>query len=248
MIRPPVTRRLIVVTTISFIAVSSLIYHYFFGSRNAPVATFGRHEFAPCAIWPDSPTSRLDFHGYEDCHVALRTPYIGDQSVLGNPEKCLRASSRLDPYRPSAKGNWSEVKWGQVQSRCASGKSEPSPHEKAMHQQWRLPTDSDNKVHGFHRAGREVAIVLRTWDDYIYTDNRMAWLRALIAEASLERRNKYRVFFLVHIKDPWARLEEDGFEYDRLMRECVPSEFHDIAFLFNQRTLQTWYPRVSEHG
>lgn len=76
----------------------------------------------------------------------------------------------------------------------------------------------------------------------------MAWLRALIAEASLERKNNYRVFFLVNIKNPEVRLEEDGFAYDEMMRKCVPSEFRDIAFLFNERTLQSWYPDVPEHG
>ncbi|KAI0100990.1 hypothetical protein GGR51DRAFT_575118 [Nemania sp. FL0031] len=246
--RPPVIRRAVVAATVSLITVASLAYHYSLDWRNAPIATFSRPEFTPCAIWPDSPTSGLGSHGYENCHVALKTPYIGDQSVLGNPEQCLRASRRLDPYRPSAHRNWSEVRWGQVQSRCASGKNKLSPYEKIMHQQWRLLPNSSKKVNGSHKIGREVAIVLRTWDDYDYTETRLAWLRALIAEASLERQNKYRVFFLVNIKDPNARLEEDVFEYDRLMRECVPSEFRDIAFLFNERTLQAWYPDVPEHG
>ncbi|KAI1126297.1 hypothetical protein F5Y10DRAFT_245305 [Nemania abortiva] len=117
-----------------------------------------------------------------------------------------------------------------------------------MHQQWRLPPPDLKNGHESHRKGREIAIVLRTWDDYDYTENRMAWLRALIAEASLERHNKYRVFFLVNIKDPDVRLEEDVFGYDRLMRKCVPSEFRDISFLFNERTLKAWYPKVPEHG
>jgi hypothetical protein len=76
----------------------------------------------------------------------------------------------------------------------------------------------------------------------------MAWLRALIAEASLERQNNYRVFFLVNIKDPDVRLEEDGFAYAEMMRKCVPSEFRDMALLFNERTLESWYPDVPEHG
>lgn len=76
----------------------------------------------------------------------------------------------------------------------------------------------------------------------------MAWLRALIAEASLQRNDKYRVFFLVNIKDPNVRLEEDDVAYNEMMRKWVPSEFRDTAFLFNERTLKAWYPAVQEHG
>ncbi|GAP82748.2 hypothetical protein SAMD00023353_0102840 [Rosellinia necatrix] len=33
-----------------------------------------------------------------------------------------------------------------------------------------------------------------------------------------------------------------------MMREFVPSEFRDMSFLFNERTLEAWYPKVPEHG
>lgn len=133
---------------------------------------------------------------------------------------------------------------GEVQSQCASGKGEPSPYEKRITQQWRLPL----KTHEHGPEGDKTAIVLRTWDNYEYTENRSAWLRALIAETSLQRDDKYRVFFLVNIKDANLRLEEDASVYDEMMRKCVPSEFRDMALLFNERTLKAWYPDVPEHG
>lgn len=135
---------------------------------------------------------------------------------------------------------------GESQSRCASGLAELSSYDKLAHEKWRLPPHSENR--GFTSGEGKVAVVLRTWDSYEYTDNRLAWLRALIAESSLQRDDSYRVFFLVHIKDPDVRLEEDGFIYDEMMRKHVPSEFRDMAFLFNERTLRAWYPKVPEHG
>lgn len=132
---------------------------------------------------------------------------------------------------------------GQIQSQCASEKDELSPYEKGVDKQWRLPFET----HERRQTGGQVAIVLRTWDDYEYTENRSAWLRALVAEAALQRDDNYRVFFLVNIKDADVRLEEDASVYDEMMRKCVPSEFRDMALLFNEKTLKAWYPDVPEH-
>lgn len=90
--------------------------------------------------------------------------------------------------------------------------------------------------------------MLRTWDNYEYTEKRLAWLRALIAEASLQRAGAYQVFLLVNVKNPEIRLEEDVAAYEQALREFVPEEFRDMAILFNERTLEAWYPLVQEHG
>ncbi|KAI0539492.1 hypothetical protein GGR58DRAFT_234815 [Xylaria digitata] len=246
--RLPVTRRTILATTISFVVVASLTYQYLLITRSARVIPLTEIGSTTCNIWPDSPALGSDLQPYEVCRSTIKTQ-IGDTSVLGNPQECLGASARLDQYRSSAGRNWSDVRWGQVQSRCASGTDEISPYEENMRQQWRLPPDSENgREHESQAKGGKVAVVLRTWDNYEYTDNRLAWLRALIAEASLQRKANYRVFFLVNIKNSNVGLEEDDAVYDEMMRKYVPSEFRDTALLFNERTLRAWYPAVREHG
>ncbi|KAH8156184.1 hypothetical protein CIB48_g12062 [Xylaria polymorpha] len=242
----PLNRRTTVIATISFLVVASLTYHSLYNSRETQVSTLIRTESSKCSVWPNSSISALEPLSYEECRGTLNPPLVGDWSVLGNTQECLRASTRLSPYRSSAGRNWSEVRWGESQSRCASGLAELSSYDKLAHEKWRLPPHSENR--GFTSGEGKVAVVLRTWDSYEYTDNRLAWLRALIAESSLQRDDSYRVFFLVHIKDPDVRLEEDGFIYDEMMRKHVPSEFRDMAFLFNERTLRAWYPKVPEHG
>lgn len=92
-----------------------------------------------------------------------------------------------------------------------------------------------------------IAIVLRAWDDYEYTERRLAWLRALISEVSLQRAGRYQVFFLVNVKNSDVHLEDDA-AYEQAMLEFVPEEFHDMAIPFNERTLKAWYPLVQEHG
>ncbi|KAI0478300.1 hypothetical protein F4859DRAFT_521137 [Xylaria cf. heliscus] len=243
----PLNRRTTVTATLSFLIIASLTYQYFYISGETQVHTVIKIESTACDVWPSSSTSQPDFLSYEECSGIVNTPHVGDRSVLGNPQECLLANTRLDQYRSSVGRNWSEVRWGESQSRCASESTEVSPYDKLVHQQWRLPPGSEGRGYGPPGDGR-VAIVLRTWDNYEYTENRLAWLRTLIAEASLQREGNYRVFFLVNIKDPNVRLEEDGVVYDELMRKCIPSEFRDMAFLFNERTLKAWYPKIPEHG
>ncbi|KAI0425489.1 hypothetical protein F5Y09DRAFT_334912 [Xylaria sp. FL1042] len=112
---------------------------------------------------------------------------------------------------------------------------------------WRHSPGQDERV-GTESNETDTAIVLRTWDEYEYTEDRLAWLRALISEASYQRKYSYRVFFLVNIEYPKVHLEKGTDDCERLLRKCVPEEFRDIAFLFNERTLKTWYPLGGEYG
>ena len=81
-----------------------------------------------------------------------------------------------------------------------------------------------------------------------YTESQRAWIRALIAEAALHSAGQYEVFLLVNVKDPTIHLEEDEAAYERALKASVPKEFQDMAILWNQRTLEKWYPKVPEHG
>ncbi|KAH8648498.1 hypothetical protein BX600DRAFT_517880 [Xylariales sp. PMI_506] len=92
------------------------------------------------------------------------------------------------------------------------------------------------------------AIVLRVWDDYQYTDERRAWLRALIAETALHSAGHYEVFLLVNVKDSSMDLLDDPTVYEEALRKYVPEEFRSMALLWNRKTLEEWYPKVEEHG
>ncbi|KAI1300928.1 hypothetical protein F5Y03DRAFT_408111 [Xylaria venustula] len=244
----PITRRMVLTATVIFVLLALFTYQYLLISRNKQAVPLAVTVSTACNIWSDIPT-RLDLQQYENCHSITTTTYVGDTAVLGNPQHCLRASVRLDQYRPSTGRNWTNVRWGQVQTQCASGEAKTLFDEELMRNRWRSFSAPELHYRNESRTtGENVAIVLRTWDDYEYSENRLAWLRALIAEASLQRKANYRVFFLVDVKDPEARLEEDDIGYDQMMRKCVPSEFRDIAFLFNENTLKTWYPAIQEHG
>ncbi|KAJ8131958.1 hypothetical protein O1611_g1665 [Lasiodiplodia mahajangana] len=200
-----------------------------------------------CRIWPDLSTVDPSLPIYASCPGDISSPYVGDSYVLGNPQRCLAATSRLDQYHEQAGRNWSEVKWGEVQSRCASINPKLHPPEKSIHQRWQGSEHLRSRDNIREKNDERSAIVLRTWDDYEYTDTRLAWLRALIAEVSLQRHDGYQVFFLVNIKDPELNLEDNSV-YDTALQKFVPEEFRDMALLFNEGTLNAWYPLIQEHG
>lgn len=52
----------------------------------------------------------------------------------------------------------------------------------------------------------------------------------------------------MNVKDNTISLEEDQQTYEQLIRTCVPAEFRDLAVLWNQKTVEKWYPKVEEHG
>lgn len=69
-----------------------------------------------CRIWPEWNASDRENLRYDDCNTKeAQLPSVGDAKVLGNPDRCLKAKSRLDVYRMSSTKdyNWNAVQWGE---------------------------------------------------------------------------------------------------------------------------------------
>ncbi|KAI0842994.1 hypothetical protein F5Y06DRAFT_78513 [Hypoxylon sp. FL0890] len=244
----PVARRFIPGAAVALFIITFLTTRSSFSLRGPLVWTSTSETASACQIWPGWEASDSGRLSYDACHKATTSPLIGDVGVLGDPNRCLLASSRLDQYYSSPDRNWSEVRWGQAQRQCAAREYKLSPLESSVDQIWRLPEASQKAEPPLEGNKGRVAVVLRTWDNYEYTEKRLAWLRALIAEVSLQRAGNYQVFFLVNVKDPDIHLEEDDAAYEQALIKFVPEEFRDMAVLFNERTLKAWYPLVEEHG
>ncbi|KAH9907154.1 hypothetical protein F4778DRAFT_720883 [Xylariomycetidae sp. FL2044] len=244
-------KRFNLTTALALIIITSLTFQSSFRTDVSPAPAPARipKQHNGCQIWPTAPQRSIT---YRSCQGEVGSPHLGDVGVLGYPGRCLTAALRFDHYSSSAPGrNWSEVRWGRVQERCATGGAEGLPFrlEDSLQSAWRRPPGpQDMTTDMFANKTGKIAIVLRTWDNYEYTAVRLTWLRTLIAEASLQRSGGYRVFLLVNVKDPEVRLEEDDEAYEAAMVEFVPEEFRDMALLFNERTLKSWFPLVEEHG
>ncbi|RYO76129.1 hypothetical protein DL766_002747 [Monosporascus sp. MC13-8B] len=158
----------------------------------------------------------------------------------------------MDPFfrqgyvSPHTDRNWTEVRWGEVQQRCTRGRYKPATEFITQDLWHQAPKEVEIETKTGERG--RTAIVLRTWDDYNYSETRRAWLRALITETALHSDGDYEVFFLVNVKNNDIRLDQDKNAYEQALRQFVPEEFRDVAFLYNTRVLESWYPKVEEHG
>ncbi|KAF2214338.1 hypothetical protein CERZMDRAFT_37851 [Cercospora zeae-maydis SCOH1-5] len=174
-----------------------------------------------------------------------------------NPDGCVSAFERLAPFGALGAGDefenlpWNEVQWGSVQDGCFQshgGKREDATvGRKLKRPGQRLDQELEDQIRDERNTGR-TAVVLRTWDTYEYGTNHKAWLRALVAELTLDTAGKFQVFLLVDVKNPkFGDLLNDEALYARILARNVPEEFQDMALLFNERLLQEWYPKVSNH-
>ncbi|KAI1851490.1 hypothetical protein JX265_013237 [Neoarthrinium moseri] len=202
-----------------------------------------------CQIWTDWVAPAISHHHLDQS----KRPILGDAAVFGKADQCSSSRSRLDVYMHSQHHNFTKVKWGQLQHRCASGGHGPTEgYLNNVREIWQQPpkftsTEEEDERNHHSNQRERTAIVLRTWDNYQYTEARLVWLRALISETSLHSHGHFQVFFLVNIKDGNMQLEEDTVAYEQLLQQSVPMEFRDMALLYNERTLRKWYPKVEEH-
>ncbi|KAH0278020.1 hypothetical protein KCU91_g2797, partial [Aureobasidium melanogenum] len=173
----------------------------------------------------------------------------------GSDQGCTPAKERLGVFDHSSGQNqldhppWNTVRWGKLQSTCANaifGFEDANP----TISQRKLVRFSDDESHlstlETRLTGR-TAVVLRTWDAYQYSDNQLAWMRAMITELSLDTSGRFQLFILVNVKDNSLDLSNDQ-TYAQVLERSVPEEFRDLALLYNEAILREWYPKVGEYG
>lgn len=75
-------------------------------------------------------------------------------------------------------------------------------------------------------------------------------MRSVVAEAALGSGGKYAVFLLVDVKDPLkrAKMYEGQQQYEEVIADCVPREFHNMTVLFDEKLLEDWYTLVPDHN
>ncbi|PIA98075.1 hypothetical protein CB0940_05333 [Cercospora beticola] len=215
-----------------------------------------------CSPWtsrPNIPWQRTIRLGSIASPDVIPSTILGTTDVVSrhNPGGCVSAFERLAPFGHLGAREefenlpWSEVRWGSVQDGCAGsngGKMEDtSAGRKLKRPSEGLDQELEDMIQDERRTGR-TAVVLRTWDTYEYGPNHKAWLRALVTELALDTAGKFQVFLLVDVKNPAAEnLLSNEALYAQILHRSVPEEFHDMAILFNDRLLQEWYPKVSNH-
>lgn len=181
---------------------------------------------------------------------------------------CSNRFSRLAAYgygsnttHPASGVNWNETNWGSLQSQCfernvgrySPSGTNPRPISLTLPVHPRvtartLPRDQPTSSPHISRYKPRSAVILRAWHDMEWSENLKQNVRSLVTELSLHSGGEYQVFLLIHIKDESIPIYTDD---DEVMKEIkarfIPHEFQDMAVLFNEKTLESWYPRVEDH-
>jgi hypothetical protein len=89
------------------------------------------------------------------------------------------------------------------------------------------------------------AVVLRCWDEFVWREEDIVNLRALISELSLTSGGRYDIHLLIQVrndgKNPiWA----DDDEYRKRISETVPEEFRGMATLWSETQMLAVYQGV----
>lgn len=91
------------------------------------------------------------------------------------------------------------------------------------------------------------AVVLRCWDEFVWREEDIVNLRALISELSLASGGRYDIHLLVQVRNDgrnpiWA----DDDAYRRRINETVPEEFRGIATLWSETQMLAVYQGVHD--
>lgn len=83
-----------------------------------------------------------------------------------------------------------------------------------------------------------------------WTENFKHFVRSVNMELALHSGAEYEVLILVQVRDGVTLYtqsgEIDGTSVGRLKDTFIPPEFHDMVMMFNNRTLENWYPEAKE--
>lgn len=174
-------------------------------------------------------------------------------------EGCVPADVRLGPFGHSVQGPEHElqvwdslISWGSIQAQCATdniGPEDADP-DMASRKLKRAPTSVDDELNlngKDRRLTGRTAVVLRTWDQYQFYNDQLAWMRTMVTELALDTGGIFQVFLLVNVKDDSVDLFDDD-AYAKVLENSVPPEFRDMSLLYNEELLKGWIPKVSEHG
>ncbi|EGO55223.1 hypothetical protein NEUTE1DRAFT_123696 [Neurospora tetrasperma FGSC 2508] len=201
----------------------------------------------------------------EKLDVAYPQPFWGSYATIGLDQTWMTIDGRYGPYGYGeedksynrSKVDWNKINWGKLQNECFERNrhrfpTSAIPFDNTL-QMVRLGYRNVTRIpetrqwHEFKNT-RRTAIVVRAWRGYDWKAEDMQNLRSLIVEASLRTGGEYQVVLLVDMKDYQPYIFASDENYEKALSELgIPAEFREIAVLWDDRLLESWYPDIAEH-
>lgn len=210
------------------------------------------HPVEQCYLDAAEKVPAPDVFAYPGIPANMTAPYWGSYEQLNIArDQCWERFGRFGPYGYSypwsegglglanhsiktgtdvlesmyKKVDYRNVRWGDAQKRCRE-------KNKA-----RFEPNSQGK-----KTVARTAYILRTWTGYKYDDIQLLSLRAMVNELSLKSGGEYDVHLLVHVKDDTIPIWASDDVYRKTLQDNVPEEFWDIATLWSEQQMRTYYP------
>ncbi|KJZ73546.1 hypothetical protein HIM_07102 [Hirsutella minnesotensis 3608] len=175
------------------------------------------------AVWQQ--TSRVDFRNVNWADVQRR---------------CYKANAnrfeKLPSRTPSSHGFYIED---------GSAASSEARHKVAGNTTRRATLDDASKKDAVAKKQARTAVVVRCWDEYLFREDDIANIRAMISELSLASGGRYDVHLLVQVKNDakhpvWA----DHEAYEKRIRDAIPLEFQGLVTLWTETQMLSLYQGI----
>lgn len=159
-------------------------------------------------------------------------------------------------WSQTGKIDYSSVDWMDAQDRCyernkqrfsaADEDQSLSTLSSALHNKGQQPIGLGTLGGEAQKPERQkidrIAVVIRTYVGFRWTQHAILNFRAMISELSLRSGGEYAVHFLLHVRDNDLPIWADAEIAQSVMDDNVPLEFHGLCTLWSEAQMRLLYP------
>jgi hypothetical protein len=212
-----------------------------------------------CYIDANETIPAPNIYAYNGIPQHFPDPAIGSYEVLGiRDDICFDRFGRYGPYglgytrRQGGTGTgldtessgssavWEEsgmidyenVDWADAQDRCYEANK---ARFKEVDPESQETDPADGKM-------ARMAVVIRIYTGFKWTEHAILNFRALINEMSLKSGGEYQVHFLLHVRDGDTPIWADDVTVQRLLDANIPPEFQGLVTLWSEPQMKLFYP------
>ncbi|KAH7326290.1 hypothetical protein B0I35DRAFT_405552 [Stachybotrys elegans] len=220
-------------------------------------------DIKPCYLDVDQKVAAPDIYAYDGVPQHMPDPAMGSHELLGlRNDVCFDRFGRYGPYglgynkleggtgvgidtedsesdavwSKSGRINYVGMDWGGAQERC---------YEANKHRFRELDPETQELKPSDTKKGR-IAVVVRLYTDFRWTEHVLLNFRALVNELSLKSGGEYDIHFLMHVKDQDKPIWADDATVQSLLDANVPREFHNMVTLWSEPQMKLMYPGTFE--
>lgn len=199
-----------------------------------------------------------DLYAYNGVPQHMPDPGIGSFKLLGiRDDICFDRFSRYGPYglgysrahggldtgldtesvgsetvwAETGKIDYTEVNWAEAQDAC---------YQANIHRFSQVDS-STGELQNNGKKGR-IAVVIRTYTGFKWTELAVLNFRALINELSLKSGGEYQVHFLMQVRNIDEPIWSDKWTVQRIINDNVPAEFRGLVSLWSEPQMRLMYP------